>query len=122
MMQKTKQVRTHLFALILAGVTGVGFATAATAAGVGVGIKADVGAGATVVGSDNAQAGGVADVHMSPSGSANSNAQWKNGATQGEDRAAERMNPNGEVPEAELDASGTVAVDGAVKGKRSGTR
>lgn len=110
MMQTAKQVRTKLLTVIMAGVAGVGFATAATAAGVGAGANANDGAGA--------QAGGTADAHMSPSGSTNSNAQWQSGATRGADRAAARTSMSGDEMQqsagAELDATGKAAV----KGKR----
>lgn len=102
MKQYAQQIRTQLLTLIMAGVAGAGVATAATAA--------DVGAGASVPAPDTAQAGGAADAHMSPSGSANNNAQWQSGATRGADRATERMNANG----ADLEATGTAMV----KGKR----
>src|SRR5512141_2945865 len=108
MKQYAQQVRTQLLTLIMAGVAGAGLATAATAAGLGGGAHADVGAGASVPAPDTAQAGGAADAHMSPSGSANSNAQWQSGATRGADRAAERMNANA----ADLEATDTATVKG----------
>ena len=79
------------------------------------GINANIGAGAPVSVPDTAQAGGVANAHMSTSGIANSNAQWQSGATRGADRAAERMNPNGaelKQPGATLEATGTAVVKG----------
>ena len=88
MMQTAQQVRSKLLTLIVAGVAGVAFTNAATAAGVG--------GGAQVAAPDSAQAGGSADAHMSSAGSANSNAQWQSGATRGADRAAERMSTNGD--------------------------
>ena len=110
MKQYAQKVRTQLLTLIMAGVAGAGVATAATAAGIGGGVHADVGASASVPAPDTAQAGGAADAHMSPSGSANNNAQWQSGATRGADRAAERMNAD----DADLEATGTATV----KGKR----
>jgi len=113
MKQNAQQVRTKLLTLIMTGVAG--FAAAATAAGMGGGINANVGAGATVPAPATAQAGGVADAHMSTSGIASSNAQWQSGATRGADRAAERMNPNGaelKQPGATLEATGTAVVKG----------
>ena len=110
MKQYAQQVRTQLLTLIMAGVAGAGLATTVTAAGIGGG-HADVGAGASVPAPDTAQAGGAADAHMSPSGSANSNAQWQSGATRGAGRAAERMNADG----ADLEATGTVTVKGTRK-------
>src|SRR5512139_1023539 len=102
MKQIAQQIRTQLMTLITAGVAGLTLATVATAA--------EVGAGA------NAQAGGVADAHMSPSGSANGNAQWQSGATQGADRAADRMSTYG----AEMKQSGRANLDATspAKGKR----
>jgi hypothetical protein len=110
MKQYAQQVRTQLLTLIMAGVAAAGVAMTATAAGLGGGIHADVGAGASAPAPEPAQAGGAADAHMSPSGSANNNAQWQSGATRGADRAAERMNAEG----ADLEATGTATV----KGKR----
>lgn len=116
MTQKAQPIRTQLLTAIMAGVTGVGFATAASA--VGVGANANIGAGAQVAAPANAQAGGTADAHMSTSGRANGNAQWQSGAARGADRAAERMNTKGaemkQSADAELDATGTAAI----KGKR----
>lgn len=124
MMQKPQQLRTQFLSTIMTAVVCVGFSSAVMAAGVGVGVNAGggvdagVGADARVGASGAAQAGGTADGYMSPSGSDNNNAQWQSGATRGMDRATERMNPNGTVPEAGLEATGKAAV----KGKRSGTR
>lgn len=101
MMQKTQPIRSTLLTVLMAG-----FATAATAAGVGT--NANVGA----------QAGGNAAAHVSPAGSANSNAQWQDGAAKGADRAAERMSPKG----ADMKQSGTTESDAtgkaALKDKR----
>ena len=119
MKQNAQQVRTQLLTLIMAGVTGAGFAAAATAAGIGGGVNANVGAGANVSVPGTAQAGGAADAHMSPSGSANSNAQWQSGATRGADRAAERMDAQGaEMKQsggAGLEATDTATVQGKSK-------
>ncbi|HBU29491.1 MAG: hypothetical protein A2X71_09945 [Thiobacillus sp. GWE1_62_9] len=107
MMQKTQAIHTRLVTALMAGAASIGFATAATAAGVGVGVNAGAGA----------QAGGAAGAQMSTSGSANSNAQWQGGATQGGDRAAERMNAKGadvtQPTDAELEAAGKAKVKGA---------
>ena len=115
MMRNAQQIRSKLLTVILAGVAGVGFATAVTAAGV----EANVGAGAQVEAPGNVQAGGTADAHMSTSGSANSNAQWHSGATRGADLAAERMNAHGaEMTQsggADLEAAGTATVKGKSK-------
>lgn len=113
MKQHVQQVRSKLLSLtlsslIVTGVAGVGFATAAIAAGAAASSNAGMGA----------QAGGTASEHMSDSGSANSNAQWQNGATQGADRAAARTSTTG----AEMKQSGGAQLDdigkAAVKGKR----
>jgi hypothetical protein len=97
MMQKTQPIRSTLLTVLM-----VGFATAATAAGVGA----------------NANAGGNAATHVSPAGSANSNAQWQDGATKGADRATERMSPKG----ADMKQSGATESDAtdkaALKDKR----
>jgi hypothetical protein len=115
MTQKTQPIRTRLMTALMAGVASIGFATAATAAGVGVGVNA--GAGVQVGAPVKAQAGGVAGAQMSTSGSANSNAQWQSGATQGGDRAAERMNAKGadmtQPTDAELEAVGKANAKGA---------
>lgn len=120
MMRNAQQIRTKVLTVIMAGMAGVGFATAATAAGVGANVN--VGADAQVAAPNNAQAGGSADAHMSTAGSANSNAQWQSGATRGADRAAERTGTNSDGLEqstaAELGAAGMAAA----KAKRSGTR
>ena len=82
MTHNTKQVRSTLLSMIMAGALGVGFATGASA-------QVGVGAGAEV-GPSGGQAGGSAETHMSPAGSENSNAQWKTDSTRGEARAEER--------------------------------
>lgn len=117
MKQNALQIRTRLLTIMAGGF----LATAASAASVGVGVDATVGAGAQVTAPDAAQAGGRADAHMSPSGSANSNGQWQSGATRGAERAAERMGTNSDGTEpsaaADLEASGKTAA----KAKRPGT-
>ncbi|MDP1645398.1 MAG: hypothetical protein Q8K35_08400 [Thiobacillus sp.] len=122
MKQNTQQIRTKLLTVIMAGVAGVGFATAATAAGVGVDVNTNVSAGAQVAAPNNAQAGGSADAHMSTSGSANSNAQWQSGATRGADRAAERMGTNVDGLKQSTTAEFEAAGQATVKAKRPGTR
>jgi hypothetical protein len=108
-MKQNAQVRTPLLTVIMAAVASVGFASAATAAGVGGGVNTKVGAGVQVA-PPEAQAGGSADAHMSPTGSENSNPQWQGAATQGADRAAARMGTNVDALEpstaAELEAAG----------------
>ena len=117
MKQYAQQVRTQLLTLIMAAVAGAGFASAATAAGLGGGVNANVGAGANVSVPGAAQAGGAADAHMSPSGSASGNAQWQSGASRGTDRAAERMDTRG----GEVKQSGSADLEtpdaATVKGK-----
>lgn len=113
MSQQALQFRSTLLPLIMVGLTSAAFATTATAAGVGA--KAEAGAGAQIEAPANAQPGGNAESHMSPSGSANSNAQWQEGATRGADRAAERVGTETLPPDLE-------AADKAAKAKRSGTR
>ena len=117
-MKQNQQIRTKLLTVMMAGVTGVGFAAAATAAGVGIGADANVDAGAQVTAPANAQAGGSADTHMSTTGDANSNAQWQSGALRGADRAAERMGEDGLKQSTELQATGKTTA----KAKRSITR
>jgi hypothetical protein len=78
-MQTALKVRTRLLTAILSGVTGLGFAAAATAEEAGAGVNA------------GAQAGGAADAHLSPSGRTHNNGQWQSDAVRGADRAAERM-------------------------------
>ncbi|WP_296749647.1 hypothetical protein [Thiobacillus sp.] len=102
MMQKTQPIRSTLLTVLMAG-----FATAASAAGVGVNAN-NVGA----------QAGGNAETRMSPAGSANSNAQWQDGATKGADRATERMSPKGADMKQSVDAEPDAAGKAALKGKR----
>lgn len=102
MKQYAHQVRFKLLALIMAGMTGAGLTTAASAAEAEAAL----------------QAGGTAGAHMNTTGSANSNAQWKSGATRGADRAADRMSPDG----ADMKQSGSAPLDAdgkpGVKGKR----
>ena len=93
MKQKSQQLRSQVLALIMATVAGVGFATTVTAADRDAGVKAGSEADFKGIVPDAAQAGGVADGHMSPSGHEEGNAQWKSGATRGMDRAGERMSP-----------------------------
>ena len=100
MKQKSQQLRSQVLALIMATVAGVGFATTVTAADMDAGVKAGTEADFKGVVPDAAQAGGVADGHMSPSGHEAGNAQWKSGATRGMDRAGERMSPDVAEPEA----------------------
>jgi len=100
MKQKSQQLRSQILAMIIASVAGVGFATAVTAAERDAGAKAASEADIKGEVPDAAQAGGVADGHMSPSGQEEGNAQWKSGATRGLDRAGERMSPDIADPEA----------------------
>lgn len=112
---KQQQIRIRLMTLVLAAVAGASVAATATAAGVGGG--AHVGAGTTMPGA--AQAGGSADSHLSTSGSANTNAQWQNGAVRGADRADERKNAKGaELPQsdgADLEADTATTTKGKSK-------
>lgn len=101
-MHNTKQVRSTLLSMIMAGALGVGFATSASAQ---VGVGADVGAGADM-GSSGAKAGGSAETHMSPSGSENSNAQWKTDSTRGATRAEERSSSGGMESGTEAETTG----------------
>ena len=105
MMQKFQTIRTRLLTVIMAS---IGLAAAVPA--VGAGVNANVGA--------NAQAGGNADTHMSPSGSANSNALWQSDAAKGEDRAAERMSAKGAEMKQSVDTEPESTGTAAVKGKR----
>ncbi|MGE5318737.1 MAG: hypothetical protein ACM3KD_01020 [Hyphomicrobiaceae bacterium] len=107
MKQIAQQVRTKFLTLALAAMAGTGVAAAANAAGLGAGINADIGAGPHGAMPDTAQAGGKADAHVSPSGSANGDAQWQSGATRGEDRAAKRMNAHGADSRTATTASAT---------------
>jgi len=116
MKQHAQQIRTKLFIVIMAGLAGVGFATAATAAEVAAGADAQVAA------PDHAQAGGSADAHMSTSGNANSNAQWQSGASRGADRAAERRGTNVDGLEQSAAAEHEAAGKTTATAKRSGTR
>lgn len=87
MMHSTKQARSTLLSMIMAGALGVGFATGASAQ-VGVGADAEVAP-------RGGQAGGSAETRMSPSGSENSNAQWGADPTRGSERAEERRSDRG---------------------------
>ena len=116
MKQHAQQIRTKLFIVIMAGLAGVGLATAATAAQVAAGADAQVAA------PDHVQAGGSADAPMSTSGSANSNAQRQSGATRGADRAAERTGTNVIGLEQSTAAGLESAGKATAKAKRQGTR
>jgi hypothetical protein len=109
MKQNARQILNKLLAVIMAGVAGIGFATAATAAGVGVGAGTNVGAGA--------QAGGNADAQLNAPAIANANAQLKSGATRGEDGAAERLGTNGDG----LEHATTAKLGAAANAKPLGT-
>lgn len=110
MKQIVQQDRTRFLTLIMAGVATFGFAHVTMAADSAAAANATVGAAA--------QPGTAAGAQMSGSGSANSNAQWQSGATQGADRATARMSPHG----AEMMHSGGADVsatgNAAAKGKR----
>lgn len=113
MMQKSQAIRTRLLTVIMAS---IGLAAAVPA--VGAGVNANVGANAQIAAPGNAQAGGNADTHMSPSGSANSNALWQSDAAKGEDRAAERMSAKGAEMKQSADTEPESTGTAAVKGKR----
>ena len=104
MKRNIQSTRSPLLTSILAGIASAGFTAAALAAGVGVGVGASVGAGAQVTAPGQAQAGGRADANMSTTGSAHTNAQWRDDAVRGADRAVERMNGAGEAT-TELEAT-----------------
>lgn len=97
-MNPTKQVRSTLLSVIMAGALGIGFATGASAQ---VGVGADV-----EVAPNGGRAGGSADTQMSPSGSENSNAQWKTESTRGEARVEERRSDGGMESGTEAEATG----------------
>ena len=109
MKRNIQSTRSPLLTSILAGIASAGFTAAALAAGVGVGVGASVGANAQVTAPGQAQAGGSADANMSAAGSANTNAQWRDGAVRDADRAAERMNGAAEAT-TELEAKGKADV------------
>ena len=81
MKKTTLQSSRVLLLAAIASLAGAGFATAASA--VDVNTEASPKAGAT------------AGAHMSPSGSANSNAQWQTDANKGAERAGARMSDKG---------------------------
>lgn len=108
MKKSVKQTRRKLLATLVAGLSGTGLATAVMAAGIGVGVGVNAGANAGAGGANagvqaapaiDVQAGGTAAGQMSTTGTANSNAQWRTGATRGTDRAGERTPTNSEEPE-----------------------
>ncbi len=88
-MQSNQQNHSKLLTVILAGVASIGFAAAASAAGT-LGANTHVGVGAQTAPVPGTAIGGAADAHMNASGNLNSNAQWKDSATQGLERAQER--------------------------------
>ncbi len=88
-MQSNQQNHSKLLTVILAGVASIGFAAAASAAGT-LGANTHVGVGAQTAPVPGTAIGGAADAHMNASGNINSNAQWKDSASQGLERAQER--------------------------------
>jgi hypothetical protein len=120
MKTSTQPIRSRLMAVIMAGVTGAGFATAAAAAGAGVDANADARAKAATPG--YVQAGGAADAHMNAYGSAHTNAQWKSGASRGTDRAAERASTGIDALEPSTTAEFEVAGKASAQARRPGSR
>jgi hypothetical protein len=114
MIQKSHAFRKQVLMTLMAGVAGVGFTAAATAAGLGV--NAEVGADAKLGAPVDAKVGAGANAHMDAAGSAKRNAQSSSEAVKAETRAAERQRRNGIEPgmasETELDATGKVIVKG----------
>lgn len=90
-MQSNQQNHSKLLTVLLAGVTSIGFATAASAAGGALGVNTHVGAGAQVSPAPGTSIGGAADARMGASGDLNTNAQWKDTASQGLERAQDRV-------------------------------
>lgn len=114
--------KTHRFLTALtAAFAAAGFAAAVMAAGLHANVDADIDVrtdartDAKVVTPGNAEAGAAAESHMSPSGQSKSNAQWRDDATRGTDRASERLEREG--LDADVGASGE-----ADAGASSGTR
>lgn len=105
MKQHFKQSRGKLLAVIMiaAGLAGPGLSASASAANAG------------------ASAGGEAATHMSPAGTANTNAQWQTEASKGTDRAGERMSEQGAENRHMSGAEGEAAA-ALPKGKRTGKR
>jgi uncharacterized protein YjbJ (UPF0337 family) len=90
-MQSNQQNHSKLLTVILAGVASIGFAAAASAAGGTLGTNTHVGAGAQTAPASGTSIGGAADARMNASGNTNSNAQWKDTASQGLGRAQDRV-------------------------------
>lgn len=89
-MHSQQHTPSKLLTLVLAGVASMGFATVASAAGGALGVNTDVGAGAQVAPAPATSMGGAAEARMGASAGLNSNAQWKDTASQGVERAQEK--------------------------------
>ncbi len=107
-----QQIRTRLLTAIMAGVAGIGVATAATAASGGM--SADAGARVAALGAP--LAGGAADAHLDAYVSANT--RWRDGAAAVGSRAAARMGANGDG----LEQSTAAELEAAARTNRSAPR
>ncbi|MDP2029850.1 MAG: hypothetical protein Q8K12_09470 [Thiobacillus sp.] len=110
MLQKTQQINTRILTVIMAGVTSIGFATAALAVGEGLGGNANIGIDAKI--------GRSADAHLSPSGSTHSNVPLQGGAIQSEKTAAEHMSTKADEVKPSTDAELKAAGKATLKAKR----
>ena len=98
MKQNTQQLRTKLLTLIMAGVSGAGFAAAATAAAPDT--------GANVLAPDTTQADGTADTHMSTSDSASNHIQSQSGTAPSTERMSTHSAELTPSADADLEAVG----------------
>ncbi len=96
MKQYAQQILSLLLSAVMIGVTAFGLNTAAGAAGLSGNALTDM----------EPQAGTTPGAHMSTTGSADSNAQRKHGATQGAERAPDRTSPAEMRHAPRIDATG----------------
>lgn len=88
-MQTNQQNQSKLLTVLLAGITSLGFATAASAVDAALGVNAQVGAGAQVAPAPGTAIGGAAGANMGASGDLNG-PQWKDPARPDVESAQDR--------------------------------
>jgi len=116
-MQSNQQNHSKLLTVILAGVASIGFATAASAAGGALGGNTNVGAGAQIAPAPGTSVGGAAEARMGASADLNSNAQWKDTASQGVERAQGRVDTAQDRASTQADQMKTQAEEMRIQGQ-----
>lgn len=108
-MQSNQQNHSKLLTVILAGVASIGFATAASAAGGNLRGTTNVGADAQIAPAPGTSMGGAANGRLGASADLDSNAQWKDTASQGIERAQDRADTAQERASTQADEMKTQA-------------